>query len=57
MMDIIKSSYFYKEVFSYVNEKTKLKIAKYNKNIQKKIDINNNNYKYFTGKYIVFENN
>ena len=37
-------------------ERTKLKIVKYNKNLKNKIDININNYKYFTGKYIIYEN-
>ena len=42
-------------VFLYINEKSKLNIAKYNKNIQKNIDISIINYKLFTGKYIIYE--
>ena len=38
-----------------MNEKTKLKIAKYNKNIQDKIDINLTNYKEFSDRYIIYE--
>ena len=55
MLNIIKSTYFYKVVFSYLQEKTKLKFAKYNKNLQNKIDIVLNNYKFFTRKHIVYE--
>jgi len=57
MLEVIKCSYFYKEIFSYVNDKIKLKLAKYNKDLQNKIDININHYKYFTGKYIIYETN
>ena len=55
MLNNIKATFFYKVVFSCVKEKTKLKFAKYNKNLQSKIDINLNNYKFFTSKYIVYE--
>ena len=55
MLDIIKSFYFYKIIFSYIDEKRKLKLAKYNKNIQNKIDINLTNYKVFSGRYIIYE--
>ena len=34
MLEGIKCSYFYKEIFSYVNEKIKLKLAKYNKDFK-----------------------
>ena len=36
MLESIKSSYFTKIVFSYVDEKQKLKLVKYNKSLQKK---------------------
>ena len=35
MLENIKSSYFVKIVFSYVNEKKKLKLVKYNKSSKK----------------------
>ena len=54
MLNAIKATYFYKVLFSFLREKTKLKIAKYNKNLQNKIDITLNNYKFFTNKYIVY---
>ena len=36
-------------------KKNKLKLIKYNKNLQNTIDINLNNYKFFSGRYIEFE--
>ena len=52
-----KSLYFKKRIFTYIHEKKKLILVKYNKIIQKYIDISIMNYKYFTGKYIVFGEN
>ena len=37
MLEYVKSSYFSKIVFSFVDEKQKLKLIKCNKNLQKKI--------------------
>ena len=54
MINGIKATYFYKVIFSFLSERPKLKIAKYNKNLQNKIDITLNNYKFFTNKYIVY---
>ena len=55
MLKHIKSSYFAKIIFSFVDEQKKLEIIKYNRNLQKQVDININNYKIFCGKYIVIE--
>ena len=44
----IKADYFFKNIFDYINTKIKLKILKHNKSIQKKINININNYKEFS---------
>ena len=55
MLKNIKSTYFIKNIFLCVNEKQKLKVVKYNKSLQKYIDISIINYKYFTGKYIIYE--
>ena len=57
MLENIKSSYFLNIIFSFLDEKIKLKIAKYNKNLQKKIDVNLINYKFLSGRYIIYENN
>jgi len=40
MLEYVKSSYILKIVFSYADEKQKLKLVKYNKSLQKKININ-----------------
>ena len=45
----------YKKLFSYVIEKRKLKLIKYDKDLQNKIDISLNNYKFYSGKYIIYE--
>ena len=57
MLKSIKSIYIIKILFIYVNEKLKLKIVKYNKILQNNININLINYKFFTGKYIIYESN
>ena len=48
-MEKIKSKHLYINIFSYINEERKLKLVKYNKNIQKNIDINLLNYKVYKG--------
>ena len=55
MLENIKSVYFIKLIFIYVDEKDKLKIAKYNKKLQKDIDISIINYKHLSGRYIVYD--
>ena len=54
MLDKIKSSYYINNLFSFINDKTKLNLIKYNKNIQKDLDIGLINYIYFTKKYIIY---
>ena len=51
----IKSEYIIKILFFHFDEKIKLKIIKYDKNLQNIIDININNYKFFSRRYIEFE--
>ena len=55
MLDNIKSTYFAKIIFSYINDKLKLILVKKSKKLQKQIDINILNYKIFYGKYIIPE--
>ena len=55
MLENIKSSYFNKIIFSFIEDSRKLKIIKYNKRLQNEIDISLINYKLFSGRYIVFE--
>ena len=40
MLENIKSSFFTKVLFSYLNEEIKLKMIKYNKNLQNLLGIN-----------------
>ena len=55
MLINISSQYFLEINFSYITEKTKLKLIKYNKALQKIFDISLVNYKFFSGKYIVYK--
>ena len=57
MLENIKSSFFVKIIFSFLNNKTKLKLLKYNKSLQNKIDISLINYKILSQRYIVNEEN
>ena len=57
MLQNIKSSYFIKLIYTFVEESQKLKLVKYNKSIQKNLDISIINYKYFKGRYIIYESN
>ena len=45
----LKSIYFLKYLFSYVTEKKKLELLKYNKNIQKQIELSIIDYKKYSG--------
>ena len=54
MLDNIKSSYFSERIFSFIDEGQKLKLFKYNKKIQKILNITIINYKHFKGKYIIY---
>ena len=57
MLENSKSIYFIKKLFTFVDEKTKLDIIKYNKNMQNIMDINLINYKFYSKKYIMYEEN
>jgi antitoxin component YwqK of YwqJK toxin-antitoxin module len=57
MLENIKSTFFIKLLFSYVFEENKLKIIKYNKDLQNILNIKLLNYKIFGGKYIIYEIN
>ena len=57
MLELVKSSYFPKIIFSFIDEKIKLKILKYNKKLQNNMDINLINYKFFSKKYIINDGN
>jgi len=53
----IKSQYFSIFIFSFLDEKKKLEIIKYNKNLQNTLDIKMINYKFYKGKCIIYELN
>ena len=57
MLENIKSAFYLRLLFSFPNEKKKLKIAMYSKSLKNKLNINLINYKLYSGKYIVYENN
>ena len=57
MLKTIKSSYFIPILFSYIHEIQKLKVIKYNKILQTNLNISILNYKYFTGRFILYESN
>ena len=54
MLENVKSSYILKLFFMNIYERKKLKLIKYNKNIQIKIDVNIKNYKLFRRKYVTY---
>jgi len=57
MLENIKSSFFQKIIFLLLDERRKLQLIKYNKNFQNLLDIKLINYKIFSGKYIIKEEN
>ena len=57
MIKRIKSSYFIKILFLYIDKKHKLEIVKYNKSLQKNIDISIINSKHLARSYVICEPN
>ena len=57
LFENIESREVIENLFSCLNEKVKLKIIKYNKDLQKSINISLINYKFLSGKYIIYEEN
>ena len=57
MLDNIKSSYYPRIIFSFVNERIKLILIKHNKKLQNLINISIINYINFSRKYIIKEEN
>ena len=57
MFKKIKSLVITKKIFSFLDEGYKLKFVKYNKNLQRNINISLINYKLFKGSYIIYERN
>ena len=57
MLDKVKSIYISKKIFSIIDEKRKLEAIKYNKKLRKIMKISLLNYKFYSKKYIIIENN
>ena len=57
MLKNVNSSYFTQLIFSDLSEGRKLKLLKYNKSLREKMKINLINYKFFSGRYIIYEPN
>ena len=57
MLGNIKSTYIIKYLFAFIDDRRKLKMLRYNKSVQNRIDINIMNYKRFANKYIIKEEN
>ena len=55
MLQRIKATYFYQKLFSHTDEKIKLDLIKYNKSLQKILDISLIDYRILSGKYIIYE--
>ena len=55
MLEIIKSIYFIKNLFSYVHKYRKLKIINYNKILQNSLNLNIIDYRILSGKYVIYE--
>ena len=47
----LKSDYFIQKFFDYIQKRRKLKTIRYNKSIQKRVNLNINHYKEFSEKY------
>ena len=57
MLEGIKSNFMIQNIFSFASQGRKFKLVKYNKNLQKRLDINLIDYKNLSGKYIEYEEN
>ena len=55
MFKKLKSDYFIQKIFGYIHKKKSLETIRYNKNIQKRINININHYKDYSEKYSSIE--
>ena len=51
----LKSDYFIRKIFDYISKRKSLETIRYNKNIQKRMNININHYKEYSEKYSSIE--
>ena len=57
MLEKVGSDFFCEKIFSFIDEKQKLKIIRYNKILQKITNISISNYIHFKGEYIIYDSN
>ena len=57
MLKNIKSLFIIKKIFMHLSDYRLLKLIKYNKLMQRKLNINLYNYRIFKGKYIEYDKN
>ena len=57
MLDNIKSEFFIKNIFSIVNINLKFKLAKYNKILQNKLELDLIDYRMMSSRYIEYDSN
>ena len=57
MLENIKSIFVLTEILSFTDDLINLKLFKYNKAFQNKINIDLINYKFFSGRYIINKDN
>ena len=55
MLKNAKTEFFVKKLFSFINEKRKLILLKYDKSLQKKLELTLLNYEIFSSKYILYD--
>ena len=55
MLENIKSGYILKDIFAYFDKKRRMRLVKYNKILQTKLNVTFNDYKNFSGKYIIYD--
>ena len=55
MLNNIKSYFFNRLMFSFIEKLRKLKILKYNKTLQNRLDINIKHYIFNSGRYIIYD--
>ena len=53
-MENLESKYIIQNIFSFMNVKKKFKLVKYNKSLKNKLDINLEDYKKLSGRYIIY---
>ena len=52
---MVKSNFILKKIFSIINERNKFKLIIHNKYLQTKLEININDFKRYSGRYIVLD--